>query len=74
MKTMLSGRGILVPCWKFKNIYYFGEVIGHAWYCSVCNYIGMSYSNMIQEFRLGRSYEKPNYKYCPGCGVEMREE
>lgn len=61
-----------MACWEFKDIYYLGKVIGHSWNCSVCEYIGMQYSHMIQEFRHGIPFGKPIYSYCPGCGVEMR--
>ena len=60
--------------WVHKDINYFGEIVSHECACSSCGYVAMRYSHMIQDFRAGKPFAMPNYKYCPNCAAKMEEE
>ena len=62
----------MVP-WMHKDISYGNEIVNHEYTCSNCGYVAMRYSHMIQDFRAGREFSAPDYKFCPNCGKEMEE-
>ena len=57
--------------WIQKNTIYGEQIISHEYTCSNCGYVAMRYSHMIFDFRAGREFSAPNYKFCPNCGKGM---